>query len=142
MRKLMTTPSSLTAPFWEAATEHRLVVPRCKNTGTYFFPPERCVPGTDSTEWEYAPSSGRGTVYTYSVVTRAPSPDFDSPYVLAVVDLEEGWHMLTNIVDCDPAEVTVGLKVEVCFLDVDSGSLPVFRPSQRDDSSRSSAHMA
>jgi uncharacterized OB-fold protein len=127
MRRLMTEPSELTAGFWKAAAEHRLVVPRCRTTGTYFFPPERCVPGTDSTDWEYVESSGRGTVYTFSIVHRPPSPDFEAPYVLAVVDLEEGWAMLTNVVECAPADVRVGMPVEVTFIDVDGGSLPVFR---------------
>lgn len=133
MRKLMTTPSGLSAPFWQAAAEHRLVAPRCNRTGGYFFPPERCVPGTDSTDWDYAPSRGLGTIYTYSVVNRAPSADFECPYVLAVVDLEEGWHMLTNIVDCRPEDLKVGLEVHVCFLEVEGGPLPVFRPVGRGD---------
>lgn len=129
MRRIMTTPSDLTEPFWTAAVERRLVVPRDNDSGHYFFPPERCVPGTDSTDWQYVPSSGRGTVYTFSVVHRAPSPDFDAPYVLAVVDIEEGWSMLTNLVDCEPADVSVGMAVEVCYLEVENGVLPVFRPA-------------
>ncbi|QRY48725.1 OB-fold domain-containing protein [Mycolicibacterium boenickei] len=64
------------------------------NSRHYFFPPERCVPGTDSANWQYVPSSGRGTVHTFSVVHRAPSPDFDAPYVLTFLDIEEGWSML------------------------------------------------
>ena len=129
MRRLMTEPSELTAGFWKAAAEHRLVVPRCNKTGRYFFPPERCVPGTDDTDWDYVESSGRATVYTYSVVYRPVSSDFETPYVLAVVDLDEGWTMMTNIVDCPPDDIHVGLPVEVTFLDVDAGALPVFRPA-------------
>ena len=127
MRRLFTEPSGLTAEFWKAAADHRLVVPRCNRTGRYFFPPERCVPGTDSTDWSYVESSGRGTVYTYSVVHRAPSADFEAPYVLAVIDIEEGWHMLSNIVGPSAPEASVGASVEVQFLDVAGGSLPVFR---------------
>lgn len=129
MRRLMTEPSELTADFWKAAAEHRLVIPRCSRTGRCFFPPERCVPGTDSTDWSYAECSGRGTVYTFSVVHRPVSPDFEAPYVLAVVDLDEGAAMLTNIVDCPPDAVRVGMPVEVTFIDVDGGALPVFRPA-------------
>lgn len=129
MRKLMAEPSPLTAPFWKAAAEHRLVAPRCNRTGRYFFPPERCVPGTDSTDWDYAESCGRGTVYTFSVVHRPPSPDFETPYILAVVDLDEGWPMLTNVVDCPPERIEVGMPVQVTFIDIEGGSLPVFRPS-------------
>lgn len=129
MRRLMTEPSELTAGFWKAAAEHRLVVPRCNKTGDYFFPPERYVPGTASADWDYAEISGRGTVYTFSVVHRPMSPDFDAPYVLAVVDLEGGVAMLTNVIDCPPDDVRVGMPVEVTYLDLEGGSLPVFRPA-------------
>lgn len=129
MRRLMTEPSALSSEFWKAAADHRLVLPCCNQTGKYFFPPERCVPGTDNTEWSYAESSGRGQVYTYSVVYRPVSPDFDAPYILAVIDIDEGVAMLTNVVDCPPEEMRVGMPVEVTFLDVDGGSLPVFRPA-------------
>jgi uncharacterized OB-fold protein len=129
MRRLMTEPSVLSSEFWKAAADHRLVLPRCNQTGKYFFPPERCVPGTHSADWSYVESDGFGTVYTYSVVYRPVSPDFEAPYVLAVVDLAEGVAMLTNVVECPPEEMRVGMPVEVTFLDVDGGSLPVFRPS-------------
>ncbi|EHB50339.1 protein of unknown function DUF35 [Mycolicibacterium rhodesiae JS60] len=129
MRHLVTEPSELSAPFWAAAAEHRLVAPRCNATGRYFFPPERCVPGTASTDWEYADSAGTGTVYTYTVVYRPVSPDFEAPYVIAVVDIDEGWTMMTNIVDCGPEDVQVGMRVRVTYLDIDGGALPVFRPA-------------
>jgi len=128
MRRLMTEPSALSSEFWKAAADHRLVLPRCNETGQFFFPPERCVPGTDNPDWSYAESAGRGKVYTFSVVHRPVSPDFEAPYVLAVVDLDEGVPILTNIVDCAPEAMSVGMPVQVTFLDVDGGSLPVFRP--------------
>jgi len=126
----MTEPSDLTAPFWTAAAEHRLVIPRCNRTGVYFFPPERCVPGSDNTDWEYVECSGRATVYTYSVVHRPVSADFEVPYILAVVDLEEGVAMMTNVVSCRSDEIGVGLPVEVKFTEVVGGCLPVFAPAR------------
>lgn len=77
------------------------------------------------------PSGGTGTILTFSVVHRSPSPDIEAPYVLAVVRLDEGWTYLTNIVGCDPAEVTIGMPVSVTFLDVEDASLPVFTPTNR-----------
>ena len=127
-RRFFTRPSELSEPFWKAAAEHRLVVPRANDGGSFFFPPERYVPGTTDTDWQYVESTGRGTVYTYSIVHRPMSPDFSAPYVLAVVDLDEGWHMMTNVVDCALEDLRVGLPVEVAFLDIDGGALPVFRP--------------
>ena len=69
------------------------------------------------------------TVTSYTVVHRAPSPDFETPYVLAVVELDGGGRMLTNIVGADPAAVTTGMPVHVVFLDQPDGrALPVFEP--------------
>ncbi|GAB92271.1 Zn-ribbon domain-containing OB-fold protein [Gordonia rhizosphera] len=128
MRRLGITPSVISAEFWKAADEHRLVVPRCNRTGTHFFPPERCVPGTLSTDWSYVESSGMGTVTTFTVVHRAPAADFDVPYVLAVVAVDEGWNYLTNIVGCDPDAVSIGMRVTVTYERIDDVTLPAFKP--------------
>jgi uncharacterized protein len=129
MARVLPTPTELSAEFWAAAAKHRLVVPRCSETGAYFFPPERLCPGTSCASWSYVESVGAGTVATYSVVLRAPSADFDVPYVLAVVDLDEGWTMLTNLVDCNPDSVTIGMRVRVSFRDCgEDKALPVFAP--------------
>ena len=121
--------TELSAPFWEAAAQHRLVVPRSNTSGEYFFPPERLCPGTQSSDWSYVDSCGTGTVVSFSVVSRPPSPDFDSPYVLAVVDIDEGWTIMTNIIDCEPEAVSIGMRVQVRFFDCSDGSaLPMFGP--------------
>ena len=74
-------------------------------------------------------SSGRGAVYSYTVVHRPPRPAFTAPYVVAIVELEEGWHLLTNLVDVAPEAVTVGMPVEVAFRALsDAITLPYFRP--------------
>lgn len=121
--------SDLSKPFWEAAAQHRLVVPRCNQSGAYFFPPERLCPGTVCEDWSYTESVGTGTLASFSVVSRPPAPDFDAPYVLAVVDVDEGWTYMTNLVDCDPDQVAIGLRVQVRFHDCADGStLPMFAP--------------
>lgn len=129
MRRLLTEPTALTTEFWKAAADRRLVLPRCRETRRYFFPPEVCVPGTASTDWSYEPASGRGTVESFSVVHRPVSADFEAPYVLAIVALDEGVAMLTNIVGCDVESVTIGMPVEVTFVDVEGGTLPLFQPA-------------
>ncbi len=74
-------------------------------------------------------SSGRGTVYSMTTVYRPQRPEFEVPYTVAIVELEEGWHMLTNLVDCPPEEMRVGLPVEVTFRRMsDEVTLPLFRP--------------
>lgn len=87
------------------------------------------MPGTSSTDWSYVPSNGTGTIKTFSVVHRSPSPDIEAPYVLAVVALDEGWNYLTNIVGCDPEDLEIGMPVTVTFLDIEEASLPVFTPT-------------
>lgn len=93
-----------------------------------FFPPERCVPGTDSTDWSYVESSGLGTVTTFTVVHRPPTADFAAPYVLGVIEVDEGWSYLTNIVGCSPEAVKIGMPVRVTFEDIEDAALPVFTP--------------
>ena len=129
MDRLLPVPTELSLGFWTATDDHRLVVPFCAACGARFFPPERLCPTCTSTDWEYAATSGSGTVTSYTVVHRAPSPDFEPPYVVAVVELDGGCRMLTNLVGVDATSVTTGLPVHVVFLDQPDGrALPVFAP--------------
>jgi uncharacterized OB-fold protein len=121
--------SELTAPFWAAAREHVLVRPRCRDCGTSFFTPQIACPACLSEDWAYEPSSGRGTVYSATVVHRAPFPGLATPYQVAIVDLEEDWSMLTNIVHAETTPTPIGTPVEVAWVDVDAElTLPAFRP--------------
>lgn len=86
-----------------------------------------CVPRTGT---HLVKASGRATAYTYAVVWRAPTPHWSSavPYVIALVDLDEGPRLMTNLVDCDPDSISLGMPVEVRFDQVDdSFRIPVFR---------------
>lgn len=125
-------PSPLTEPFWAAARQRRLVRPYCPACDHSFFTPQIACPRCLSTDWEYRESSGRGVVYSATVVHRAPYPGFTSPYHVAIVDLEEGWQMLTNIVDVAGADsVPIGAPVTVDWLPLDERIvLPVFRTTQ------------
>ena len=82
--------------------------------------------GGDTFTWIEA--GGHGEVFSFTTVKRAPSPAFEAqvPYVVAIVALDEGPHLMTNIVDCDPDQVRIGDRVSVSFLDVEDASLPVF----------------
>jgi uncharacterized OB-fold protein len=81
---------------------------------------------------EWVTSSGRATVYSYTVVHRPQRPVFAVPYVVVIAELEEGWHMLSNLVDCDPDDVAVGMPIEVTFRKMsDEITLPYFRPPSR-----------
>ena len=127
-------PSELSAPYWEAAQRGELLYLRCGNCGTVFFPPlEACINcQSDDVHWER--SAGLGTVYTYTVLHGAPSAGFPVPSVLAIVDVDEGYPMMTSVVGCPPEDVQIGMRVEVCFEALtDDIDLPVFRPAELED---------
>ncbi|MER3452581.1 MAG: hypothetical protein C4321_02485 [Chloroflexota bacterium] len=126
------TPDPFTQRWWDAARERRLLVMRCGACGRAHFYPRPFCPFCWSEDVHWEETSGRGTVYTYSVVYQNDLPPFSSrvPYVAAIVELAEGPRMMTNIVDCDPAALRVGMPVEVTFRDeTDEVTLPVFRPA-------------
>jgi uncharacterized OB-fold protein len=122
-------PTRLSRPHWEGCREGVLRVQRCTACGIHVFIPQPVCTRCQGPDLEWVESSGRGTVYSHTTVHRAPRPEFESPYVVAIVEMEEGWHMLTNVVDCAPEEVSVGMPVEVAFRAVtDEITLPFFRP--------------
>jgi uncharacterized protein len=119
------------AEYWQSCREHAMKLQHCLQCGYWRFYPgpicHRC--GSFDTEW--APVSGRGTIYTRSVVYRPASPAFmdDVPYVYAIVELEEGPMLPTNIVGIDPEAVEIGMAVELTYDDItDEVTLPKFRP--------------
>ena len=120
--------------YWEKAQAHELWLRRCNACErAYFYPRDFCPDcGTRDVSWVQA--SGRGTLHTFAIVHRAPVPAFRDhvPFVVAMVDLEEGARIPTNLVgvEPDPAHIRVGMAVEVAFADVtDEITLPVFRPA-------------
>ncbi|MBI3966603.1 MAG: Zn-ribbon domain-containing OB-fold protein [Chloroflexi bacterium] len=133
-RKNVPEPTSDTAAYWEAANRGELLIQRCRACGQpQFFPRSICIHcWSGDLEWQRA--SGKGRVYCFSVIHRAPSKAYagDVPYVLALVELDEGVRMMTNVVGCPPDEVTVEMPVEVVFERLtDEIALPKFRPAGR-----------
>jgi uncharacterized OB-fold protein len=121
-----------TKPYWEGCKNHELVLPRSKETGKFFFYPRAMSPGDDMSEdIEWVKASGKATVWTYSIHHMGPSKAYkgDPPYVVALVEMEEGVKMMTNIVDVDPHAVHIGMEVEVVYDDItDEVTLPKFKP--------------
>jgi uncharacterized protein len=118
-----------TEPFWAAAAEGRLVLPRCTSCGHHvWYPRGHCTACHGDVEWVEA--TGRGRIYTYTTVRRGMGPWREvAPYVLAVVELEEGPRVMSNVVGCDPDEVQIGQEVEVVFERAPSGgAVHRFRP--------------
>ena len=119
------------APFWAGCREGRLLLQRCADCRAFRYPPaSRCAAcGSVGSEWVEA--SGRGRVFSW-IVVRHPVPkdvySDDIPYVVALVTLEEGPRIATNVVDCPPEAVRAEMPVRVDFRERDSVVLPVFRP--------------
>ncbi|MBI1818590.1 MAG: Zn-ribbon domain-containing OB-fold protein [Deltaproteobacteria bacterium] len=117
--------------FWEACQRHELRVQKCHDCGAFRYYPRALCPHCLSDRTEWVLSSGRGTVYTFTVTHQNQAPGFRDalPYVMAYVELDEGVRMLTNIVDCDPAQVKIGMPVQVIFEDVTPEvTIPKFKP--------------
>ena len=127
------TPDVYTQAFWDAALEHRLVVPRCTACGTYRLPPTAFCWKCRSQDTELTELEGRGTVYSFTVVWHPLLPDFaDSvPYVPAVVELPEtnGCRLVGAMQDVETEDVKVGMPVELVWRDVRDGvTVPTWRP--------------
>ena len=123
------TPSPLTQPFWDAAARHVLVRQQCNSCDTSFFTPQIACPKCHSEDWQWATSSGRGTIYSVTRVYKAPVPDFPVPYALAIVSLDEGWTMLSNVVNWPVEKVAIGMRVKLVFQRTWEGlEVPEFEP--------------
>jgi len=117
--------------FWTSGADGRLRVQRCRACGRFGHPPAPVCRSCFSSDLEATPVSGRGRVYTFTVNRQAWSERLTDPYVIAIVELAEqpGLRLLTDIVGCAPADVHVGMPVEVVFEHDDDVYLPLFRPS-------------
>ena len=122
-------PTALSAPHWDGCRRGELMVQRCRACGGYVFIPQPACTHCLGGDLEWVRSSGRGVVYSHTAVHRPQQPAFATPYVCAIVEVEEGWHMLTNLVGIEPCAVRVGLPAEVAFHAIgDRIALPYFRP--------------
>lgn len=116
-----------TERYWAAARDGVLLLKKCTACGETHFYPRAICPHCLSGNTEWFTASGKGRIYTYSVMRRV-----SAPYAIAYVTLDEGVTMMTNIVDCDFDQLSIGQEVEVTFRKTEGGeALPVFRPCAR-----------
>ena len=123
----------VTAPFWESVRAHAMRLQRCNACGRWIFYPRGLCPHCFSDDLAWEPVAGTGVVHAFTIVHRHPSPAFQAaiPYVVALIELDEGARLLSNLVEVapDPAAVRVGLPVEVVYDDITPEvTLPKFRP--------------
>ncbi len=119
-------------PWWEAASEHKLTVQRCDRCGHMRLPPAPVCSECRSQQLHLCEISGRGEVFTYTIVHRPIAMDQQVPFVVAVIDLEgaPGVRMISNLVEIEPEAVEIGMPVEVVWEDMsDELAIPRFRPT-------------
>jgi uncharacterized OB-fold protein len=123
-------PDNVSRVFWEAAARGEILYQECPSCGRrQLYPRAMCIRCADEPEWR--PASGRGTVHTFTVIRQNLAQPFRDlvPYVVAMVDLDEGPRMITNVTDCDPDDVYIGMPVEAYTVAVeDELGLPFWRP--------------
>jgi len=120
------TPTPETEPFWQAAREGRFLIRVCRTCERAHWYPRALCPFCFSENTEWREASGRGSIYTFSIMRRAKEP-----YAIAYVKLDEGPTMMTNIVDCDFENIAIDQQVELVFRETEDGPpVPVFRPVQ------------
>lgn len=118
-------------PYWEALREGRLQLKHCRDCGRHHHYPRELCPhcGSDAVEWSQA--RGTGTIYSYTIARRPAGPAFkaDTPYVVAIIELDEGARLMSHIAGIDPEEVRIGQRVALEFEPVTAEiTLPRFRP--------------
>jgi uncharacterized protein len=126
-------PDPSTDEWWAAANDGRLMLKRCNACHRVHHYPRPFCPHCWSEDVEWQQATGRGTVYTFSTVRVNDLPPFGDkvPYIVAIVELDEGPRLMTNLVECEPDDVHVGMTVEVTFRDrpgADEFPLAMFRP--------------
>jgi uncharacterized OB-fold protein len=124
-------PDNVSAPYWEAAARGELLIQRCPDCGRrQFYPRAVCTGCGGDPEWERA--SGRGAVHTFTVVRQSYAKPFrdELPYVVAMIELDEGPMLMSNVTDCPVHDVRIGLLVEAHFVPAaENIGVPFFRPA-------------
>jgi uncharacterized OB-fold protein len=115
--------------FWEAARQHRLVAQRCRDCGRLHHPPRPMCPECHSLDIEMVDLAGTGVLYSYAVLHHPQHPAFSYPLVAALVDLDEGVRIVSNVVGVDPGEIRIGMELQVRFEPTEGDmAVPVFEP--------------
>lgn len=134
LRPMDLAPDELDAPFWQGCERHVFLVHRCVACGRAYWPASTCIDhGSSAMEWQ--PASGRAEVFTYTIVHHAYDRALVDklPYAATVVKLDEGPFFHTDIVDCDPSDVHIGMRVHVVFESLDDETvIPHFTPDAGD----------
>lgn len=117
------------APYWDGLQKKELRYQFCQACSKAVFHPRQLCPYCLSSELEWRVSKGKAKIYSYSVIYRPLFPEWKSPYILGIVQLEEDFYMFTEIVECSAEQVKIDMAVQVVFHPISSDTvLPKFRP--------------
>ena len=117
--------------FWNGLRDRQLLIQRCVSCGILRHPPRPMCPHCNSLEWDTVTASGRGTVHSFVMPQHPQFPFMDYPYIVALVDLEEGVRLVSNLIGIAPEDAQIDMPVEVCFTEFDDGFvLHQFRPEE------------
>lgn len=122
-------PSLVSQPYWDGAARGELMFQRCGDCNGITHTPAMVCAHCSSRNLTWERSAGTGTVYSWTTVWRPQTPEFEVPYVAVIVEMDEGWHILSNIIGVEHDAVSIGMPVAVEFHPVHGGiTLPYFRP--------------
>jgi len=120
-----------TAFFWEGLRQRELRIQRCSSCSTLRHPPRPMCPHCNSLDWDIVVASGRGTLHSFVMPLHPQFPFMDYPYIVALVDLDEGVRLVSNLIDIAPDDATIDMPVEVCFVEFEGDLvLHQFRPRE------------
>ena len=123
-------PSGLSGPFWQGCALGELRFQRCDQCGAAVFNPAPRCRSCRSAGLVWELSNGTGSLYSWTVVWRPQTPAFEVPYAPAIVELDEGYHMISNVIGCPAQQLSTGMRLVVEFHDAGHGvQLPYFRPA-------------
>ena len=127
-KKPIPTPDGDSKTFWDGCSEGKLLIQKCNDCDKHIFYPREVCPHCMSDQINWVEASGKGKVYSYTIARRAAHPSFkeDVPYVVALIELEEGVRLMSNIVNCNVEEVRCDMAVKVLFQEQEGMVLPKF----------------
>jgi len=125
-------PSAEAQPYWDGLRDGKLLMPRCDGCGKYWFPPALLCPHCNATKWTWTSASGRGRIFSFVVYHRVYHPGFadEVPYAVAVIELDEGPRMISNVIGIAPDKLACDMRVEVVYQPItETITLPKFKPA-------------
>ncbi|MEM9357260.1 MAG: Zn-ribbon domain-containing OB-fold protein [Pseudomonadota bacterium] len=129
--RIIPQPTPETQHYWDGAKRGELLLQKCKSCNNVYFPPRPFCPECGSRDVEVVKASGKGRLYSY-IINHMKAPGYEPPFAVAVVELEEGPRIMTNILECEPTPeaLQLDMPLEVTFEELsDEISLPQFKPA-------------